>query len=94
MADGTRMTIAGDNYLRFRPILAADILRVSGLEGRPIPEEMIHNDIYAICMCRVKYLRAKGGNSENERRARKILKQNYNSSKGKGTVEKYLRDNK
>jgi hypothetical protein len=83
-----------DNYLKFRPVLASDILRVSGLAERPKPEELIHNDVYAICMCRVRYLRAKGAIPTDLEGQAAYWKQHYNTAQGKGTVEKWLKDYK
>jgi len=82
-----------DNFLKYKPSLSAKILTTSGLNSRPEATELINNDAYAICMCRVKYLRAKGAIPKTIEGRAKYWKDNYNTAKGKGTVEKYLNDN-
>ena len=82
-----------DNFLKYKPTLSAKILTTAGLNSRPEATELINNDAYAICMCRVKYLRAKGAIPATIEGRAKYWKDNYNTAKGKGTVEKYLNDN-
>ena len=81
-----------DNFLKFRPLLVVKILSASGLKSRPSANELINNDVYAICMCRVRYLRAKGAIPKTLEDQAAYWKQHYNTKLGKGTVEKYIND--
>ena len=83
-----------DNFLRYKPELGKKILAVSGLKMRPMADELMKNDVYAICMCRVRYLRAKGAIPKTLEGQAAYWKQHYNTPLGKGTVEKYISDYK
>lgn len=82
------------NFLRYKPDLVKKILTVSGLKMRPMSEELMKNDVYAVCMCRVRYLRAKGAIPKTLEGQAAYWKQHYNTPLGKGTVEKYISDYK
>ena len=81
-----------DNFLRYKPDLLSKILKVSGLAKFPAPEELVKNDIFAACMCRVRYLRAPGAIPKAVEEQAKYWKQHYNTRLGRGTVEEYLKN--
>lgn len=80
------------NFLKYKPDLLAKILKVSGLDQFPDADEMVNNDVFAACMCRVRYLRAPGAIPETVEGQAKYWKQHYNTRLGKGTVEEYLKN--
>ena len=80
------------NFLKYKPDLLAKILKVSGLDQFPDAEEMVNNDVFAACMCRVRYLRASGAIPKTIDGQAKYWKQHYNTRLGKGTVEEYLKN--
>ena len=80
------------NFLKYNPDLFAKILKVSGLNQFPDAEEMVNNDVFAACMCRVRYLRAQGAIPRTIEGQAKYWKQHYNTVKGRGTVEEYLKN--
>ena len=81
-----------DNFLRYKPDLLSKILKVSGLTEFPAPEELIENDIFAACMCRIKYLRAPGVIPTTIVGQAQYWKEHYNTRLGRGTVEEYLKN--
>ena len=81
-----------DNFLRYKPDLLSKILKVSGLAKFPAPEELVKNDIFAACMCRVKYLRAPGVIPTTLTGQASYWKEHYNTKLGRGTVEEYLKN--
>ena len=81
-----------DNFLKYKPDLLAKILNVSGLDQFPDAEEMVNNDVFAACMCRVRYLRAPGAIPKTIEGQAAYWKQHYNTVKGKGTVDEYLKN--
>ena len=80
------------NFLKYKPDLLAKILNVSGLDQFPDEEEMVNNDVFAACMCRVRYLRAPGAIPKTIEGQAAYWKQHYNTVKGKGTVDEYLKN--
>lgn len=80
------------NFLKYKPNLLAKILKVSGLDKFPDAEEMVNNDVFAACMCRVRYLRAPGSIPKTIEGQAAYWKQHYNTRLGKGTVEEYLKN--
>ena len=80
------------NFLKYNPDLFAKILKVSGLNQFPDAEEMVNNDVFAACMCRVRYLRAPGSIPKTLEGQAAYWKQHYNTRLGKGTVEEYLKN--
>ena len=81
-----------DNFLKYKPDLLAKILKVSGLNQFPDAEEMLNNDLFAACMCRVRYLRAPGAIPKTLEGQANYWKQHYNTRLGKGTVDEYLKN--
>lgn len=80
-----------NNYLVYRPDLYNLIGELSGIpEVELEPKHLETNDILATCMCRVKYLRAKGSIPKDLQGQAEYWKLNYNSYKGKGKVEDYI----
>lgn len=82
------------NFLRYKPQLLAKILEVSGLDHYPEAEELVNNDVFAACMARVRYLRAPGAIPQTLEKQAAYWKKNYNTPKGKGTVEEYIKNYK
>ena len=81
-----------DNFLKYKPDLLAKILKVSGLDQFPNAEEMVNNDVFAACMCRVRYLRAPGAIPQTVEGQAAYWKQHYNTVLGKGTIDEYLKN--
>lgn len=79
-----------ENYLRYRPDLAGKITMVSGV-FEPNADILEFNDKYAICMCRVKYMRDAMPIPGDLIGQAATWKRVYNSFLGKGTVEEYIR---
>lgn len=81
------------NFLNYRPELAAKILKVSGLE-KPDYKQLENNDIYAACMCRVKYLRDKKQmpNGLDIVEMGNYWKRVYNTNQGKGRVYDFVQN--
>ena len=82
------------NFLQYKPQLLAKILAVSGLEEYPNSAELVNNDVFAACMARVRYLRAPGAIPKTLEEQAAYWKKNYNTPKGKGTVEEYIKNYK
>lgn len=78
------------HYLRFKPLLVAKILKVSGLQEWPDAEEMVMNDRLAIAMARVHYLRVKSPIPGDLRGRAHYWKIHYNTRFGKGTEEEFI----
>ena len=80
-----------DNYLIYHPGLSEAILKASSIGVRPSVQALINNDPYAICMCRVKYLRDKGliPPAEDQEAQAQYWYRVYNGGKDESVVEKY-----
>lgn len=82
------------NFLKYKTDLLEKILKVSRLDRYPDAGEMINNDVFAACMARVRYLRAPGAIPKTLEKQAAYWKQHYNTPKGKGTVEEYIKNYK
>ena len=80
-----------ENYLRYRPELAARIDRLA-LPGMGRLDQLCGNHLYAAAMARVKYLRDPHPLPEasDVPAMAKMWKRVYNSSAGAGTVEHFV----
>ena len=78
-----------NNYLNYYPKLAQSILMVSGMLV-PDSSALETNDVYAICMARVKYLRDPQPIPTDLHGQAAYWKRVYNTHLGKGTVEEYI----
>jgi len=80
-----------DNVLKYKTDLAA---KITALAGRLGPEEMVHNMAYATAMTRIHYYRwperlPEPGNIPGMGH---YWKKYYNTVKGKGTVEEFIKN--
>lgn len=78
-----------NNYLRYKPALAARIERVARV-CRFKAEDVENNDLLAICMARVHYLRASEAIPPDVEGMARYWKRYYNTPLGKGTVEEFI----
>lgn len=78
-----------NNYLRYKPALAARIERVARV-CRFKAEDIENNDLLAICMARVHYLRASEAIPPDVEGMARYWKRYYNTPLGKGTVEEFI----
>jgi hypothetical protein len=78
-----------DNFLKYRPKIKAKIFDICGITDLN-PVDLVNNDRLAVCMCRVHYLRPKGAIPDNLLGWAEYWKKNYNTIKGKGTVEEFV----
>ena len=78
-----------NNYLRYKPELAAKIERVARV-SRFKAEDIENNDLLAICMTRVHYLRVKKAIPDNLEGWATYWKRYYNTPLGKGTAEEFI----
>lgn len=77
------------NYLRYKPELAARIERVARI-SRFKAEDIENNDLLAICMARVHYLRVREAIPSDLEGWARYWKRYYNTSLGKGTEEEFI----
>lgn len=77
-----------NNYLKARTPLRDKILEISSLKEFS-PEDLVDNDILAICMARVHYLRKPDSIPASLDGQAEYWKKHYNTYLGKGTVEEY-----
>ena len=77
------------NYLRYKPELTTRIERVARV-SRFKAEDLEHNDLLAICMARVHYLRVKEAIPSDLEGWARYWKRYYNTSLGKGTEEEFI----
>jgi len=82
-----------ENFLVYKSELMAKIIKISGV-SRLNAKELIENDILATCIARVHYLRRKEAIPKDLEGQARYWKQYYNTPKGKGTVEEYIRNYK
>lgn len=84
------------NYLRFRPELADKVRALAAVRsinnGIPDHSELIWNLMYSTAICRLVYLPARPAIPDTVQGRAEYWKAHYNTSLGKGTVEKYLDD--
>jgi len=78
-----------ESYLVYRPDLYHLITEVAGVSDL-YPQLLETNDRLATCMCRVRFLRAKGTIPTTLEGQANYWKQHYNTYLGKGTVDEYL----
>jgi hypothetical protein len=85
-----------DNYLRYRPELAEKVRQLASVRsinnGIPDHSELIYNLFYSTAICRLVYLPARPPIPSTVQGRAEYWKAYYNSSQGRGTVEKYLDD--
>lgn len=77
------------NYLRYKPELAARIERVARI-SRFKAEDIENNDLLAICMARVHYLRVREAIPSDLEGWARYWKRYYNTPLGKGTEEDFI----
>lgn len=78
-----------NNYLRYKPELAARIERVARI-SRFRAEDLENNDVLAICMARVHYLRVREAIPSDLEGWARYWKCYYNTKLGKGTEEEFI----
>ena len=78
-----------NNYLRYKPELASRIERVARI-SRFKAEDIEINDLLAICMARVHYLRVKEAIPSDLEGWARYWKRYYNTPLGKGTEEEFI----
>ncbi|WP_065218443.1 MULTISPECIES: hypothetical protein [Butyricimonas] len=78
-----------NNYLRYKPELAAKIERAARV-SRFKAEDIENNDLLAICMARVHYLRVKKAIPSNLEGWATYWKRYYNTPLGKGKEEEFI----
>jgi hypothetical protein len=83
-----------DNYLKFRPELAAKVQALLSSPSADKMQELENNDKYACAMARIKYLRMPGAMpAEGDLQAQALYwKRWYNTPLGAGTPEQYMAD--
>lgn len=86
-----------DNYLKYKPELAAKITHLAsvgslGPDGRPDVNELVTNLAFAVGMCRVHYLRVKEKlpAADDVEALGRYWKQYYNTELGAGTVDEFV----
>ena len=77
------------NYLRYKPELAVKIEMVARV-CRLHAEDIETNDLLAICMARVHYLRVSEAIPSDVEGMARYWKRYYNTPLGKGTVEEFI----
>ena len=77
------------NYLRYKPELAVKIERGARV-CRFHAEDIETNDLLAICMARVHYLRVSEAIPSDVEGMARYWKKYYNTPLGKGTVEEFI----
>jgi len=77
------------NFLNYNPVLAQKILQVSGMFA-PDASALEYNDVYAICMCRVKYMRDHQPIPMDLYGQAAYWKRVYNTTLGRGTESEYI----
>ena len=78
-----------NNYLRYKPELAARIERVARI-SRFKAEDLENNDLLAICMARVHYLRVREAIPSDLEGWARYYKKYYNTYLGKATEEEFI----
>lgn len=78
-----------NNYLRYKPELASRIERVARI-SRFKAEDIKNNDLLAICMARVHYLRVKEAIPSDLEGWARYWKRYFNTPLGKGTEEEFI----
>ena len=78
-----------NNYLRYKPELAARVERVARI-SRFKAEDIENNDLLAICMARVHYLRVREAIPSDLDGWARYWKRYFNTTLGKGTEEEFI----
>lgn len=78
-----------NTFLNYKPQLGQLIIQVSGV-GAPCAAYLETNDVYAICMARIKYYRDPQPVPLSVPEQAQYWKRVYNSYMGAGTVEEYM----
>lgn len=78
-----------NNYLRYKPELASRIERVARI-SRFKAEDIENNDLLAICMARVHYLRVREAIPFDLEGWARYWKRYFNTPLGKGTEEEFI----
>ena len=77
-----------NNYLVYRPRIADKIKQICGIDDFHV-KDLLTNDKLAICMCRIKYLRAPDSLPDTLSGMAAYWKTHYNTREGKGTEEEF-----
>lgn len=79
------------NFLQHRPPLKDALIKFTGVT-EPNPKALEENDDYAIAMCRIRYLRAKGELPEANDipGLAKYWKDHYNTHLGAGKIDEWI----
>lgn len=77
------------NYLKYRPQLLKKIMEISHINRLNITD-LISNDVFAICFCRVHYLRVSEALPTTPEGYAVYWKKYYNTYKGRGTEKQFL----
>ncbi|EPW7384749.1 TPA: hypothetical protein ACMD15_003410 [Vibrio cholerae] len=88
-----------DNFLSFKPELEAKISHLASIESTsnglpPDKEQLITNLAFSVAMCRAHYLRKREPlpNHDDVEGMAKYWKEHYNTHKGKGTPEEFIKN--
>lgn len=80
-----------NNYLKYKPDLAKKVMSVSGVNSLR-SDYLEFNNVLAIAMCRVHYLRVPKGIPEKLSGWAEYWKEYYNTRLGKGTPEEFIKN--
>ncbi len=78
------------NFLKYKPELKAKVMKLFA-PGLSVAENLKSNLMYAAAMCRIHYLRVSIPIPNDLQGQAEYWKKYYNTAKGKGSVEKYLK---
>ncbi len=78
-----------DNFLEYKPAIKAKIMEISGVSDFSA-NDLVENDVLAICMCRVHYFRVKEKLPTSLDGMARYWKKYYNTIKGKGTPQEFV----
>ena len=79
-----------DNYIDYRKDLREKLIKAAQILGKVSAAAMVWNLKYAICMCRIHYLRVPEPLQPTPEGQAKYWKTFYNTNLGKGSEEKYM----
>lgn len=84
------------NYLQYHPLLGMHIAALGSGQDPPGPSEIVENDLLAIAMARVQYLRAPGvlPAADDLKGLWSYYKAHYNTPGGAATIEQFYRNYK
>lgn len=77
------------NYLRFKPDLLRDVMKVSEVKSLN-PNDLVDNKTLSVCMARVHYIRVKESIPVDLAGWAKYWKKYYNTYLGKGKEEEFI----